>query len=185
MALLTIIILAFVLAMDAFAVSIVCGAAYRKLRPGGAFQIAMFFGGFQAVMPLVGCLGGISVKGYIAHYDHWLAFGLLAAVGAKMIYESFQIKSIEDKPDPTNISVLLLLSAATSIDALAVGITLPFINVPIAAAVIIIGIVTFLLSYFGVFLGKRVGHFFENKIQLAGGLVLIGLGTKILLQHIL
>ncbi len=185
MAFLTIIILAFALAMDAFAVSIICGAAYRRLRPRGAFQIALFFGAFQAVMPLVGALGGLGLKGYIAHYDHWLAFGLLAAIGSKMIYESFKIKSIEDKPDPTNISVLLLLSVATSIDALAVGITLPFIKVPIAAAVVIIGIVTFLLSYFGVFLGKRIGHFFENKIQLAGGLVLIALGCKILLGHLL
>jgi len=185
MAAITIITLAIALAADAFAVSIVSGAAYKKFHVGRALQMALFFGTFQAVMPLIGSLAGLTIRAYISHYDHWIAFGLLAGIGGKMIYESFRIKTIEQKPDPAAISVLLILSVATSIDALAAGITLPFINVPVAAAVIVIGLVTFVLSYIGVYIGRKIGHFFENKIELLGGLVLIGLGLKILIRHLL
>ncbi len=184
MDLITIIIIAVGLAMDAFAVSIVSGSAYKQLKIKHAFRIAVFFGGFQAIMPLVGSLAGISVKEYVADYDHWLAFALLSAVGAKMIYESFKIAPADESFNPESILVLLVLSVATSIDALAVGITLSLLRVSIATAVIIIGLVTFVLSYLGVFIGKRFGHFFESKIEAAGGLVLIALGLKILIQHL-
>jgi putative Mn2+ efflux pump MntP len=146
--------------------------------------MAFFFGGFQALMPLIGSLAGISVKEYVADYDHWMAFALLSAVGAKMIYESFKITPAEENFNPENILVLLVLSVATSIDALVVGITLSFLQVSIAIAVVIIGLVTFILSYLGVLIGKRFGHFFENKIEAVGGLVLIGLGAKILFEHL-
>jgi putative Mn2+ efflux pump MntP len=185
MHLFTIMVIAVGLAIDAFAVSIVSGGAYRQLHVKHALRMAVFFGGFQAIMPLIGFLAGLSVKQYIESYDHWIAFGLLSAVGGKMIYESFKIKSIEEKFDPSNLFVLLVLSVATSIDALAIGITLSFITSSIIAAVIIIGVVTFVLSYLGVCIGKRFGHFFENKIEAVGGLVLIGLGIKILLEHLL
>jgi len=184
MALITIIIIALGLSMDAFAVSIVSGAAYKQLKIKHALRIAFFFGGFQAIMPLIGYLAGLSIKTYITPYDHWVAFGLLSAVGGKMIYESFKIKSAEENLNPSNILILLVLSLATSIDALAIGITLSFLRVSLATAVSIIGLVTFVLSYLGVFIGKRFGHFFENKIEAIGGLILIGLGLKILIEHL-
>ncbi len=184
MGLITIIIIALGLAMDAFAVSIVSGSAYKQLKIKHAFRIAVFFGGFQAFMPLIGSLAGLSVKEYIANYDHWIAFGLLSAVGAKMIYESFKIAPANENFNPSNIFVLLVLSFATSIDALAIGITISLLPVSIATAVIIIGLVTFLLSYLGVFIGKKFGHFFENKIEALGGLILIALGVKIFFEHL-
>ena len=181
---LTIIIIAVGLAMDAFVVSIVSGSAYRQLHVKHALRMALFFGAFQAFMPLIGSLAGLTLREYIAHYDHWIAFGLLVAVGGKMIYESLKIKSVEENPDPSNIFVLLVLSVATSIDALAVGITLSLIAGSIIVAVIIIGLITFILSYLGVYIGKRFGHFFESKIEALGGIILIGIGTKVLIEHL-
>ena len=185
MELVTIIIIAVGLAMDAFVVSIVSGGAYRQLHVKHALRMAIFFGAFQAFMPLIGSLAGLSLKDYIQDYDHWIAFALLAAVGGKMIYESFKIKSVEENVDPSNVFVLLVLSVATSIDALAIGITLSFITSYIITAVTIIGLITFGLSYAGVVIGKKFGHFFENKIEAFGGLVLIGIGVKILCEHLL
>jgi len=185
MGLITIIVIAIGLAMDAFAVSIVSGSAYKQLKIRHAFRVALFFGAFQALMPLIGSLAGMSVREYIAGYDHWIAFGLLSAVGAKMIYESFKITPAKENFNPSNIWVLLVLSVATSIDALAIGVTLSLLPVSIAMAVVIIGLVTFVLSYLGVFIGKKFGHFFENKIEAVGGLILIGLGVKIVFEHLL
>jgi putative Mn2+ efflux pump MntP len=185
MELITIIVIAVGLAMDAFVVSIISGSAYRQLHVKHALRMALSFGVFQAFMPLIGSLAGLSLKDYIQNYDHWVAFALLAAVGGKMIYESFKIKSVEENPDPSNIIVLLVLSIATSIDALAIGITLSFITSSIALAATIIGLITFVLSYAGVLIGKRFGHFFENRIEALGGLVLIGIGVKIMCEHLL
>ncbi len=184
MVLLTIIIIAVGLAMDAFAVSIVSGAAYKQLRIKHALRLALFFGGFQAFMPLIGFLAGQSVKGYIADYDHWVAFALLCAVGGKMIYESTKIKPTNQNLYPLSFPVLLALSVATSIDALAVGITLSLLKISIITAVIIIGVITFALSYTGVYIGKNFGHFFESKIEALGGIILIAIGCKILLEHL-
>ena len=185
MGIITIIIIAFALAMDAFAVSIVSGTTYRQLEVKHAFRMALFFGGFQAFMPLIGSLAGLTIRDYIAEYDHWVAFGLLAAVGGKMIYGSFKIGPSGKNSNPANIVILLFLSIATSIDALAVGITLSFLKVSIVLAVAIIGLITFILSYLGVYIGKKVGHFFEGQIEAIGGLVLIGLGIKILIEHLI
>ena len=185
MELITIIVIAVGLAMDAFVVSIVSGGAYRQLHVKHALRMALFFGAFQAFMPLIGSLAGLSVKDYITDYDHWITFALLAAVGSKMIYESFKIKSVEENLDPSNVFVLLVLSVATSIDALAIGITLSLITSSIIVAVTIIGLITFALSYAGVLIGKRFGHFFENRIEALGGFVLIGIGVKILFEHLL
>jgi putative Mn2+ efflux pump MntP len=184
MSLITIVIIALGLAMDAFAVSIVSGATYKQLKVKHALRIALFFGGFQALMPVVGFLAGLSIKYYIKLYDHWIAFGLLSAVGGKMIFESFKIKTNEENPNPSNIPILLVLSVATSIDALAIGLTLSFLRASLVTTVTIIGLVTFVLSYLGVLIGKRFGHFFENKIKAVGGLILIGLGLKILFEHL-
>jgi putative Mn2+ efflux pump MntP len=181
----TIVVIAVGLAMDAFVVSVVSGSAYKQLRIRHALRIALFFGGFQAVMPLIGALAGLTLREYIESCHCWIAFGLLTAVGTKMIYESFKIKSVEENFDPSNIFVLLVLSVATSIDALAVGITLSLIAGSIITAAVIIGLITFVLSYLGVFIGKKFGHFFETKLEAVGGLILIGIGVKILLEHVL
>ncbi|NIP24641.1 MAG: hypothetical protein GWN67_09970 [Phycisphaerae bacterium] len=185
MGLITIIFIALALAMDALAVSIVSGTTYRQLEVKHAFRMALFFGGFQAFMPLIGSLAGLTIRDYIAEYDHWVAFGLLAAVGGKMIYESFKISPHNKNSNPANVVVLLLLSIATSIDALAVGITLSILKDSIVLAVAIIGLITFVLSYLGVYIGKKVGHFFEGQIEAIGGIVLIGLGIKILIEHLI
>jgi putative Mn2+ efflux pump MntP len=183
MSFLTILVIAVGLAMDAFAVSIASGSAYRQLKVRHALRIALFFGGFQALMPLIGALAGLSVKRYIAGYDHWIAFVILIAIGVKMIYESFKITQAEKNNNPTDILILLALSVATSIDALAIGVTLSLVAASIITAVLVIGLVTFVLSYAGVMIGKKFGHIFESKIEAVGGLVLIILGVKILLEH--
>ena len=181
---LSVIAIAVGLAMDTFAVSIVTGAAYKQLHIRHTLRMAGFFGGFQAFMPVVGYLAGLTVRQYVSNYDHWIAFGILAAVGLKMIYESFKIKEERKTPNPANLLVVLALAVATSIDALAVGITISLITHAIALAVIIIGVVTFGLSFAGVYIGKKFGHFFEGGIEIIGGLVLIALGLKIVLQHV-
>ena len=180
----SIIIIAIGLAMDAFAVSIASGAAYKQLHVKHAFRMAAFFGGFQAFMPLIGALAGLAVKTYINQFGHWIAFVILLVIGLKMIYESFKIAETEKNSNPSNLLVLVSLSVATSIDALVVGITLSLVASNIIIAVIIIGLVTFLLSYVGVYTGKKFGHFFENKIEALGGFVLIALGVKILFEHL-
>jgi len=170
--------------MDALAISIVSGGTYKQLHVRHAFRIAAFFGGFQALMPVIGYLAGLSLKDTIAGFDHWVAFVVLTAIGAKMIYESFKIKQAEQRSDVTSLMVLLTLSFATSFDALAVGATLSFIASPIATAAVIIGIVTFVLCFVGVYIGHHVGHFFETKMEIVGGLALIAIGTKILIEHL-
>lgn len=184
MTIITILIIAVGLAMDAFAVSVVTGAVSKKLHVRHILRMAVFFGAFQAFMPLIGYLAAQTIQQYIENYDHWIAFGLLTAVGVKMIYESFKIKSADESFDPSNIFILLVLSVATSIDALAIGFTLSLITNSVISAVLVIGLVTFILSCLGVVVGKRFGHFFETKIEAAGGLILIAIGAKILLQHL-
>jgi putative Mn2+ efflux pump MntP len=174
------------LAMDTFAISIATGGIYRQLHIKHALRMALFFGGFQALMPLLGWFAGEKLSGLISAYDHWVAFGLLVFIGGKMIYEAFEIKDVESRPqDPSNLAVLLTLSIATSIDALVVGITLTLVTKFILSAVLLIGIITFAISFLGWHLGKRAGHLFENKIEILGGLTLIGIGLKILLSHLL
>jgi putative Mn2+ efflux pump MntP len=184
MKLVTILFIAVGLAMDAFAVSVVTGSVYKEFKVRHALRMALFFGGFQALMPVIGFLAGLGLTNYIASYDHWVAFALLFFVGGKMVYESFQIEAAEKDRDPSNLPVLLLLSFATSIDALAVGITLSLLKAPIALAVTLIGLITFVLSYCGVYLGKRFGHLFESKAEILGGLVLIAIGVKIVVEHL-
>lgn len=174
------------LAMDAFAVSVVTGSLYRQLHIGHAIRMALFFGGFQALMPFIGWIVGEKLICYITSYDHWLAFILLTIIGGKMIYEAFQMKEAGQKPhDPSRLGVLLALSIATSIDALVVGITLSLVTPFIYQAVALIGIITFVICLAGWEIGKRAGHFFENKIEVFGGLILIGIGLKILITHLL
>ena len=182
MDIISIVIIAVGLAMDAFAVSITSGITIKRLHINHALKIALFFGLFQAFMPIIGWLAGLSLRDYISAIDHWIAFGLLSFIGCKMIYESITVQSSKKEINPLNVYVLLVLSIATSIDALAVGISFAFLKVSIVTPVIIIGTVTFLLSYLGVYIGDRIGHFFENKIEIAGGILLIGIGIKILVE---
>ncbi|MFC1682713.1 manganese efflux pump MntP family protein [Candidatus Zixiibacteriota bacterium] len=178
-------IIALGLAMDALAVSIASGVAIKDLRAGNALRIGIFFGSFQALMPVIGWLAGNSLRDYISGVDHWIAFGLLGCIGCKMIYESAKIPSRRKDFDPLSISVLLVLSIATSIDALAVGISFAFIRVAIITPIIMIGVITFLLSFIGTYIGNKMGHFFERKIEFIGGLVLIVIGAKILIEHLI
>lgn len=184
MDILTIFFIAVGLAMDAFAVSIAGGLGMERLRIRYALRIALFFGAFQAIMPVIGFMAGLSIRDYIMHVDHWIAFGLLAFIGSKMIYESLFLDDDDKKMDPNDILLLLVLSVATSIDALAVGLSLSLLNVEIFLPAFIIGIVTFILSYLGVLIGKSIGHLFEKRIEVLGGLVLIGIGVKILIEHL-
>lgn len=184
MSLITVIFVAFGLAMDSFAVSIASGITIKNLKINNALKVAFSFGLFQAFMPLVGWLAGLSLREISSGIDHWIAFALLILIGLKMIYESLKIESASKGLDSLNIYILLMLSIATSIDALAVGLSFAFLKIYIVTPVIIIGIVTFLLSLLGIVIGNKLGHFFEKKIEIAGGLILIGIGIKILIEHL-
>lgn len=180
----TILAVAFGLAMDAFAVSIASGTTIKQLKLEHALRIALFFGGFQAFMPVLGWLAGGTVSEVVKTVDHWIIFGILGFIGGKMIYESRSMKEDEGKFDCTKVSVLLFLSLATSIDALAVGFSFAFLDISIVKPVLVIGGVTFLLSLLGVYLGDRFGHLFESRIEVIGGGLLIGVGIKVLLEHL-
>jgi putative Mn2+ efflux pump MntP len=180
----SIILIALGLAMDAFAVSVTSGITIKHLKINHAVTIALFFGSFQALMPVVGWAAGLSVRDFIADIDHWMAFGLLSFIGCKMIYEAIKVQSDEEEIDPLNIYMLLMLSIATSIDALAVGISFAFLEISIVTPVMVIGTVTFILSLLGVLVGDKIGHVFENKIEILGGIILIGIGVKILYEHL-
>lgn len=181
---LQIIFIAVGLAADAFAVSVSSGAIIEKLHLRHALRIALFFGFFQGLMPWVGWKVGNLASELIRSVDHWLAFTILCFIGGKMIYESRKLeKEIEKTINPLNIYVLFTLAIATSIDALAVGVTFSFLNVSIVEPVIVIGVVTFFFSLAGTYIGEFFGHMFEDKIELVGGLILIGIGTKILIEH--
>ena len=156
-----------------------------RLNVKHAFIIALFFGGFQAAMPLAGWALGTYFEKYITSIDHWIAFILLSIIGGKMIYEAVkpeeECSSISSR---LNIKELLVMAVATSIDALAVGITFAFLKVNIALSVSLIGIITFILSFIGVMVGNRFGSKYKNKAVLAGGIVLILIGIKVLLEHL-
>lgn len=174
------------LAMDAFAVSVCKGLSMKKINYGHAFVIAVFFGGFQALMPFIGWALGTQFKDYIVSIDHWIAFVLLGIIGTKMLKEAFGEEPADGKPCHKGLDLkeLLLLAIATSIDALAVGITFAFLNVNIFVAISIIGVVTFLISFGGVVVGNVFGHKYEKRAQIAGGVILILIGVKILLEHL-
>ena len=174
------------LSADAFSVSVCKGLNMRKLHIGHAYIIALFFGAFQAAMPVIGYLLGTSFSSYIENFDHWIAFALLIFIGGKMVIEAFGEKDSGEgeKTDILKIGELVVLAVATSIDALAVGITFAFLNTNIFFAILIIGVTTFALSLGGVFLGNRFGAKYKNKAEIAGGIILILIGLKILLEHL-
>jgi putative Mn2+ efflux pump MntP len=158
----------------------------RKLNLKHAYLIALFFGVFQAVMPLIGYLLGTGFSEYIEKFDHWIAFALLAFIGGKMVIEAIREKDggPEEKTDALSTGELTVLAVATSIDALAVGITFAFLKVNILPSVLLIGVTTFALSLGGVLLGNRFGAKYKTKAEVAGGVILVLIGLKILLEHL-
>lgn len=165
--------------MDAFAVAIVAGITIKRLHLRHAFLIAAYFGAFQGVMPLLGWLLGSSFAVYIRQFDHWIAFLLLSFIGGKMIYECKRACPV-DKKDYTSHITLLGLAVATSIDAFAIGVSFSMVSVNIFNAVLIIGGITFFISLLGVYVGKLTGCLLHNYAELAGGIILIGIGIRLL-----
>ena len=170
------------LSMDAFAVSVCKGLSVRKLRPRHLLLAGLYFGGFQAFMPVIGWLLGSRFETLIVSVDHWVAFGLLSLIGGNMIKESFSPE--EEMNDDFGVKTMLLLAVATSIDALAVGITFAFLSVRILPAAGLIGVTTFLLSMAGVWIGQVFGARFKAGAERLGGVILILIGMKILLEHL-
>lgn len=172
------------LAMDAFAVSICKGLAMRRMNYKKAIIIAAFFGVFQALMPALGYVLGTTFANKIAAIDHWIAFILLALIGANMIKEALSSDDDECQDDSLRLGDLIMLSIATSIDVLAVGITFAFFNVSLLLSVSMIGIITFIICVIGVKVGNVFGEKYKSKAELAGGLILIVMGAKILIDHL-
>ena len=176
-------LLAVGLAMDAFAVSVCKGLALGRIKLKHAVIVGVWFGLFQAVMPLIGYLLGSTLSQLVSEIDHWIACALLAIIGGNMVRESLSRNDDEELPDPSlSVKSMLMPAIATSIDALAVGVTFAFLDVPVLFAAGIIGVITFLLSALGVKLGSLWGAKYKSKAELAGGIVLILLGLKILAE---
>lgn len=182
MSILELFLIAVGLSMDAFAVAICKGLSLKRMNYKIAFITAAFFGGFQALMPLLGFLLGTQFAEYITSFDHWIAFVLLSIIGINMIKESSC--RVEAAGDCFNLKNMLVLSLSTSIDALAIGVTFSFLRVNIIPAVSLIGTTTFVFSFLGVMLGNVFGARFKSKAEFTGGIILIGMGLKILLEHL-
>ena len=169
------------LSMDAFAVSICKGLSIKKLGARHAALVGLYFGGFQALMPLIGWALGYRFEHIIESVDHWIAFALLTIIGLSMIREA---NNAEELNDDLGFKTMVLLAVATSIDALAVGVTFAFLQVRILPAASLIGVTTFLISAVGVYIGHVFGLRYRAKAEIAGGVILIGIGLKILLEHL-
>jgi len=180
---LSIIGIALGLSIDAFAVSVANGFLIKQVHFKHVLRIALFFGGFQAIMPIIGWSTGHFFSGYFSKINYWIAFSLLSLIGIKMIIEAGKIE--RDIKNATNIPTLIMLSIATSIDALAVGFSFAMLHLHIIKPAIIIGIITFVISFSGVYLGDKLGHLFERKLDIIGGIILILIGVKILLENLL
>lgn len=196
MSFLSLLLVAFGLSMDAFAVSITNGISIKNLQNKHALKIAAFMGVFQGVMPVIGWAAGVGFKDYIESVDHWIALVLLSIIGGKMIIEAiknrntgvcatgYAVEPEENHNDEIlNNKVLFLLAIATSIDALAVGVSFAFLEISIVTSSLLIGVITFIVCFIGVKIGKRCGCFLQSKAEIAGGVVLILIGLKIFLEH--
>jgi putative Mn2+ efflux pump MntP len=183
MDLITIFLLAIALGVDAFSVAIGIGAANVKKSWSPVLRLASAFGMFQFIMPIIGWLAGLTIVNIIAGYDHWVAFALLGYIGGKMIWEGFETEKEEEKSDQTKGLPLLLLSIATSIDSLAVGFSFSVLKTPILFSAIIIGIVCSLMTATGMLFGKGLAGIFGKKVSIFGGIVLMAIGVKILIDH--
>lgn len=190
MSILTIFLTGIGLSMDAFAISLSKGFCLRRNIFRNALKISLFFGISQAIMPLIGWLSGIYFESYIKFIDHWIAFILLSFLGGKMIYESIKENNSETsmecslEDEEIKNKDLLVLAIATSIDALAVGISFAFLNINIITSITIIGIVTFVICFAGVYLGKAIGNVLKKYSEIIGGIILIFIGCKILIEHL-
>jgi len=188
MDLITIFFIAVGLAMDAFAVSIVTSLSLKSVNPRQVFRLSFHCGLFQFLMPVIGWYLGASFSKYISSYDHWIALVLLSIIGGKMIHESFEKKEAGDgsgpaAKDPTRGWSLMFLVIATSIDALAVGVSLAMLDINIWYPAGVIGVVTLALTVIGMKIGERLGIAFSNRMEFIGGLILIGIGLKIAVEH--
>jgi manganese efflux pump family protein len=179
----TLIFIAVGLSMDTFAISITNGFTIRDLRISKVLTISLYLTVFQATMPVIGWMTGIWMKKYIMTTDHWIAFSLLTIIGLKMIYEGTKEKKEKQKSE-LRILILVGQSIATSIDAMVVGISFAFVKISIFTPILIIGLTTFILSLAGLYLGKLYSSKVDKKLGLIGGLILIGIGTKILIEHL-
>lgn len=182
---LTLIGLALALAMDAFAVALGTGTVLARLTGRHLFRLGFHFGLFQALMPVIGWLAGQTVMQWVAAWDHWIAFGLLTMIGGRMIYEASIGEEKTDDRDPTRGLSLVILSIATSIDALAVGFSLSVIGVSIWMPALVIGLVAGALTVAGMLLGDRISSCWGPRVEILGGCVLIAIGFKVLLEHLL
>jgi putative Mn2+ efflux pump MntP len=182
---LTIVLIAVGLAMDAFAVSIANGMTITNNRRRSALLTATFFGGFQMLMPAIGYAAGLSLESIISSVDHWVAFALLAFIGAKMLYDGTKKEKTQHGPANLKLRTLLVLAVATSIDALMVGLSFAFLQTSILEPIFVIGAVTFGLSFVGFYFGCGLGKHFGHRIKIVGGIVLILIGLRILLEHLL
>lgn len=182
---LTLLGIALALAMDAFAVALGAGMLLDPLTGRHLFRLGFHFGLFQALMPILGWLAGRTVQHLISAYDHWIAFALLGFVGGKMLYEAWHDAEEKSADDPTRGLSLVLLSLATSIDALAVGLSLALLGVSIWTPAAVIGLVAGVLTVVGMLLGRRIGALWGPRVEIAGGLVLIAIGVKIVVEHTL
>ena len=187
MSIFDLILLAIGVSMDAFAVSIAKGLAAPRLRISHYASVALWFGGFQALMPLIGYFVGVNFAPIVESFDHWIAFGLLAIIGGKMIYDTITSGSDEEESASADFAIkaMLLLAIATSIDALAVGVSLAFLKVNIWSSVLLIGITTGAFSALGLRLGNIFGYRYKHGAELTGGVVLVLIGAKILIEHLL
>jgi len=184
MGMVSILLIALGLSMDCFAVSVSSGLSMERFRICRALRLALFFGLFQGIMPVIGFAAGMGVRNFIEEIDHWVAFGLLAFIGLKMIHEALTEGENGKKIDLSSLSTLLVLSVATSIDALAVGVSFSLLNMDIAVPALVIGIVAFAVSLTGVLVGRRVGRRFKSMAEILGGLIIIAIGLKILMEHL-
>jgi putative Mn2+ efflux pump MntP len=185
MDLLSILLIAIGLSMDCVAVAIASGLAIGKVRAREAVKMGALFGGLQGMMPLIGWLLGSTLIALISGFDHWVAFGLLAFIGGKMIYEAVKGEGKKGEGDPFTLRVLLALAVATSIDALAVGLSFSILEVQILIPAAIIGVVCFCLSSMAALASSRLGALFGSRVKLLGGSILILIGLRILLEHLL
>ena len=180
----TLLLIAIGLSFDTFAVSVSTGLAISHIRFWQGVRVAVTLALFQSLMPFFGWFVGRQVASMILEYDHWIAFGLLAALGIKMIIESFKKEEQKAVFNPLRFTFLIGMAFATSIDALVVGVSFAFLEMNIYWSVFVIGAVTFIVSMIGILFGKQAGGWFGKKMEIIGGLILIGIGVKILLEHI-
>ncbi len=181
----TILLIAVGLSFDTFAVSITTGLTIKHIKFWQGVKIAFTLAFFQALMPLLGWIFGKQIESLISNYDHWIAFGLLALLGLKMVYESLSNEKENSNFNPLDPLILVGMAIATSIDALVVGISFAFINMNIYWSILIIGVVTFIVSMIGMLFGKKIGGKLGKRMEIIGGLILIGIGLKILFSHLL